>query len=93
MGRPRGGSMTKIETLSSPPYLGEALMWVTLPNSGFYQQNCKDREKQKKCGVCSFYRSSSSIIPDNTANVTSSTPFFNDTCTGSVSTGGRIADV
>jgi len=33
------------------------------------------------------------LVVKVTANVTSRTPFFNDTCNGSVSTGGRVADV
>jgi hypothetical protein len=49
--------------------------------------------KTKKNVVSIVFSYSLSGIPDNTANVTSRTPFFNDTCNGSVSTGGRIADV
>ena len=53
----------------------------------------KDEKKPKKMWYAVFNCYSLSATPVNTANVTSSTPFFNDTCTGSVSTGGRIADV
>ena len=53
----------------------------------------KDEKKRKKNAVSIVFSYSFYGIPDNSANVTSRTPFFNDTCNGSVSTGGRIADV
>jgi hypothetical protein len=76
-------------------YVSSGQMWDKIPGTDSKKivKKRKDEKKPKKCDVCSFYLYSLSGIPDNTANVTSRTPFFNDTCNGSVSTGGRIADV
>jgi hypothetical protein len=51
----------------------------------------KDKKKPKKIWYVQFLPYY--LVVEDTANITSSTPFFNDTCTGSVLTGGRIADV
>jgi len=51
----------------------------------------KDKKKPKKIWYVQFLPYY--LVVEDTAYVTSRTPFFNDTCNGSVSTGGRIADV